>query len=85
VREVTEVRRIVEELHPLIHAPLRQTIEARDEAGVDYRFTGEAVTIASIPSWPNAATYDSVIRWTDVQGHVGHGPGQGSGTTDTST
>jgi hypothetical protein len=77
LREVTEVRRVVEELHPLVHAPLRQTIEARDEAGVDYRFSGEAVAIASIPSWPNAATYDSVIRWTDDQGHIGYGPGQG--------
>jgi hypothetical protein len=77
LREVTHVRREVHELHPQIHAPLRQTIEARDEAGNEYRFTGEAVAIASIPSWPNAGTYDSVIRWTDDGGQIGYGPGQG--------
>jgi hypothetical protein len=76
-REVVEVRREVHVLHPAIHAPLKQTIEAVDDAGERYSFRGEAVAMASIPSWPNAATYDSVIRWTDDAGRVGYGPGQG--------
>jgi hypothetical protein len=77
LREVTHVRREVQELHPRIYAPMKQTIDATDEAGNQYRFTGEAIAIASIPSWPNAGTFDSVIRWTDDQGRIGYGPGQG--------
>jgi hypothetical protein len=77
LREVTAVRREVQQLHPWVPAPMRQTLEAIDEAGDEYRFIGESIAMASIPSWPNAGTYDSVIRWTDAQGHVGHGPGQG--------
>ncbi|MEA2166860.1 MAG: hypothetical protein QOF76_160 [Solirubrobacteraceae bacterium] len=77
LREITSVRRAVQELHPQIHAPMRQTIAATDDAGSTYEFTGETVAIASIPSWPNAATWDSVVRWTDAGGNVGHGPCQG--------
>ena len=77
LREVTEVRREVQELHPAIHAPMKQTISATDDGGNEYRFTGESIAMAAIPSWPNAATYDSVIRWTDEDGRVGYGPGQG--------
>jgi hypothetical protein len=77
LREITDVRRAVHELHPWIHAPMRQTIECRDAQGRDYSFRGETVAIASIPSWPNAGTYDSVIRWTDDQDRIGYGPGQG--------
>ena len=55
----------------------RQTIEAEDTAGTVYRFTGEAVALSPVPSWPNAFTWDSVVRWTDDQGRVGHGPCQG--------
>ena len=77
LREVTEVRREVQELHPGIYAPMKQTISAKDDAGKRYRFTGESIAIASIPSWPNAATYDSVISWTDDRGRMGYGPGQG--------
>jgi hypothetical protein len=77
LREVTDVRREVQQLHPWVPAPMRQTIRASDAAGHEYRFTGESIAMASIPSWPNAGTYDSVIRWTDEEGHIGHGPGQG--------
>jgi hypothetical protein len=77
LRELTRVWRRVDELHPLVPAPLRQTIEATDDRGVEYRFTGEALALASIPSWPNAGTWDSVIRWTDADGRIGHGPCQG--------
>lgn len=77
LRELTRVHRAVDELHPFFPAPLRQRIEATDSAGVEYRFTGEAVALAPIPSWPNAFTWDSVIRWTDQNGLVGYGPCQG--------
>jgi hypothetical protein len=77
LRELTRVWRRVDELHPTVPAPLRQTIEATDDTGQEYRFTGEAVGLAAIPSWPNAGTWDSVVRWTDADGAVAYGPCQG--------
>jgi hypothetical protein len=77
LREIVDLRRAVGELHPWVHAPLTQTIEATDDAGNAYRFSGEAIAVAAIPSWPNAGTWDSVVRWTDADGHVGYGPCQG--------
>ena len=77
LRELTRVWRRVDELHPSVPAPLRQTMQAEDETGAGYRFTGEALALASIPSWPNAGTWDSVMRWTDADGRVGYGPCQG--------
>jgi hypothetical protein len=77
LRELTRVSRRVDQLHPMVPAPLRQRIEATDDRGTQYRFTGEALALASIPSWPNAGTWDSVMRWTDANGHVGYGPCQG--------
>ncbi|MGH9005320.1 MAG: hypothetical protein ACRDYV_19525 [Acidimicrobiia bacterium] len=35
------------------------------------------MALAPIPAWPNAGTYDSVVRWTDEAGRIGYGPGQG--------
>jgi hypothetical protein len=77
LRDVVEVRRSVGELHPWVHAPMTQTIEATDAAGNAYRFEGETTAVAAIPSWPNAGTWDSVVRWTDADGAVGYGPCQG--------
>ena len=77
LRELTRVWRRVDELHPVVPAPVRQTVEATDETGVEYRFTGEALGLAAIPSWPNAGTWDSVIRWTDADGSSAYGPCQG--------
>jgi hypothetical protein len=77
LRNVVSVQRSVEALHPYVPAPLRQTIVAEDAAGATYCFTGEALALAPIPAWPNAGTYDSVIRWTDEAGRIGYGPGQG--------
>jgi hypothetical protein len=77
LRSVVSVQRSTEALHPYVPAPLRQTIVAEDAAGATYRFTGEALALAPIPSWPNAGTYDSVVRWTDDAGRVGYGPCQG--------
>jgi hypothetical protein len=77
LRSVTSVHRSTDALHPYVPAPLRQTIIAEDVTGATYRFTGEALALAPIPSWPNAGTYDSVVRWTDEAGRIGYGPCQG--------
>lgn len=77
LREVTQVRRTVTVQHPQLHLPVEQEIEAEDAAGTTYRFRGEAIALAPIPSWPNASTYDSVVRWEDEQGRVAYGPCQG--------
>jgi hypothetical protein len=77
LRDIVRVRRSVSELHPWVHAPLRQRIEAEDDAGNVYVLDGEAIACAAIPSWPNAGTWDSLIRWKDAAGHIGYGPCQG--------
>jgi hypothetical protein len=75
--DVTDVKRTVTKQHPRLHFPLEQLIEARDADGNEYRFRGVAIAAAPIPSWPNASTFDSVVRWEDADGNVGHGPCQG--------
>jgi hypothetical protein len=50
----------------------RQEITAEDDRGEVYRFRGEAIASASIPSWPNASFRDSVYRWEDDQGRTTH-------------
>jgi hypothetical protein len=71
-REITRVRRNVLEYHPMIHMATRQEIEAEDEKGQVYRFTGEAIAAASLPAWPNVSFHDSVYRWEDEHGRVAH-------------
>jgi hypothetical protein len=71
-REIVRVRRNVLEYHPQNHLPLRQEVEAEDETGVVYRFTGEAIAAACLPAWPNTSFHDSVYRWEDEQGRVAH-------------
>jgi hypothetical protein len=73
VREITRVRRNVLAYHPRTHVAIRQEIEAEDEAGQIYRFTGEAIATATVPCWPNAAFNDTVYRWEDETGRVSHG------------
>jgi hypothetical protein len=75
--EVTHVRRRVTRQHPQLHLPLEQEIEATDADGNEYRFRGTAIAAAPIPSWPNASTFDSVVRWEDADGRLAHGPCQG--------
>jgi hypothetical protein len=75
--EVTHVRRAVTKQHPQLHFPLEQEIEAADADGHEYRFRGTAIAAAPIPSWPNASTFDSVVRWEDADGRVAYGPCQG--------
>ena len=71
-RAITRVRRNVLEYHPRIHLPMRQEIEAEDDRGDVYHFTGEAIACASLPAWPNTSFHDSVYRWQDARGRVAH-------------
>jgi hypothetical protein len=71
-RAVTSVRRNVLAYHPVIHLPIRQEIEATDDQGATYHFSGEAIACASLPAWPNTSFHDSVYRWEDEHGRVTH-------------
>ena len=71
-KAVTRVRRNVLERQPHTFATLRQEIEAEDEDGKSYHFTGTAIATATIPAWPNVSFHDSVFRWEDEQGRVAH-------------
>lgn len=71
-RAITTIRRTVLERQPLTFATLRQEVEATDEDGRVWRFTGEAIATATIPAWPNVSFHDSVFRWTDELGRVTH-------------
>lgn len=71
-RQVVRVRRNVLERHPLLHAAIRQEIEAEDETGQVHRFHGEAVAMTPMPAWPNVTFRDSVYRWEDEHGRVTH-------------
>jgi hypothetical protein len=72
MREITRVRRNALERHPELFAATRQEIEAEDELGTVYRFTGHAIAMAAIPAWPNVSFRDSVYRWEDERGRVAH-------------
>jgi hypothetical protein len=63
---LTDVRRVVHERHPLLHAATRQELSATDSGGHEYRFTGTAIAMAPVHSWPNIEIRDSVVRWTDT-------------------
>ena len=71
-KQVTRIRRNVLERQPHTFATLRQEIEATDEDGRTWRFTGEAIATATIPAWPNVSFHDSVFRWTDEEGRTTH-------------
>lgn len=68
IRKLEHVRRDVLEYEPRMHAAARQVVEATDSAGDTYRFTGEAVSMAAMYSWPNVGFHDSLYRWTDEEG-----------------
>jgi hypothetical protein len=76
IRRIDQVRREVTKTHPLLFAPLAMQIEATDEAGESYAFSGEAIALSPIMMWPNIAGFDSVFRWREPSGRVGHGPAQ---------
>jgi hypothetical protein len=70
--EVTRVRRNVLERHPRLYAAIRQEIEAEDERGRNFRFSGRAIAMAVLPAWPNVSFRDSVYRWEDEEGRIAH-------------
>jgi hypothetical protein len=72
VHEITRVRRNVLAYHPRTHMAIAQQIDAIDERGRHYRFTGEAIAASAIPAWPNAGFHDSVYRWRDEHGRTTH-------------
>jgi hypothetical protein len=72
IREITRVCRNVLERHPELFAATRQEVEAEDERGTVYRFSGQAIAMAAIPAWPNVTFRDSVYRWEDERGRVAH-------------
>jgi hypothetical protein len=51
-------------------------IEATDYAGDSYRLTGEAIGFCPLPSWPNLASFETLMRWQTDEGKVGYGPAQ---------
>jgi hypothetical protein len=71
-RAVKRVRRAVLAYHPVLHAALRQEIEAETEDGEVRRFRGEAIAMTAMPAWPNVGFCDSVYRWEDEHGRVTH-------------
>lgn len=79
-RRIDHVRRTVTRTHPLLFAPLAMVIEATDEDGDHYEFSGEAIALAPMMMWPNIAAYDSVYRWRDSSGRVAFGTAQGMHT-----
>ncbi|MGQ0631015.1 MAG: DUF7064 domain-containing protein [Sporichthyaceae bacterium] len=72
LRAVASVRRDVTDYHPSQFAALKQRVEIVDDAGEVHRFTGEAIAMAPMHSWPNIAFHDSVYRWTDEHGRSTH-------------
>lgn len=77
LRGVERVRREVTELHPTLHCPTRQIIEAVDDQGESFRMEGQAIAVAPLVAWPNAMAYESVYRWVSDDGRVAHSSCQG--------
>ena len=67
-RNVPTVQRRALKYHPDLFVATQQEIVAIDDKGERYRFHGEAVAMAQLPSWPNGLFFDSVYRWRDEQG-----------------
>jgi hypothetical protein len=70
--EVVDVRRSVQEYHPVLHSATRQRLELTDATGRTHRFEGRALSVTPMHSWPNIAFTDSVHRWEDERGRVAH-------------
>ena len=59
---------------------LGQAVEAEDETGATWRFHGEAIAMAHLPSWPNNFFVDAVYRWEDDAGRSPTAPTRRRGT-----
>jgi hypothetical protein len=73
LRPIVSVRRTVTATHPLLFAPLAMELEAMDDEGDEYQFSGEAIAFAPMMMWPNIASFDSVFRWEDRAGREAFG------------
>lgn len=77
LREVASVRRDVQRYHPTLYAAAAQTVEIEDATGVTHRFEGEAVAMAAVPVWSNAALRQFLYRWTNTaDGRTAYNSGQ---------
>lgn len=72
VRDIVRVKRTVNRFHPQLFIAIDQDVEAEDDKGNIYRFHGEAIAVAQLPSWPNGMFIDSLYRWTDESGRTTH-------------
>lgn len=70
---IQRVRRNVLEYHSTQHAAVRQELEVTDDTGRVHHFTGEAISLAPVYSWPNITFHDAVYRWVDQHGATTHG------------
>jgi hypothetical protein len=67
-RNVPTVNRRVLRYHPDLFTAVEQEITAIDDQGEQYKFHGEAIAMAQLPSWPNNLFFDSIYRWRDAAG-----------------
>ena len=67
-----EISRRALRYHPQLFSVTEQEIIAVDDKGERYRFHGEAIAVAQLPSWPNNIFVDAVYRWTDDKGRVNY-------------
>ncbi|KEF51085.1 uncharacterized protein A1O9_12867 [Exophiala aquamarina CBS 119918] len=72
LRHAKRVSREVTRYHPTLFSAMEQNIEVEDDQGAIWRFKGEAIAMAQLPSWPNFQIFDSVYKWTDEKGRVTH-------------
>jgi hypothetical protein len=69
---IVRTRREVQEHHPLMFMPTRQTLEIEDEKGRVLGFRGEALAVGFLPMCPNTNMRGAVYRWTDDTGRTCH-------------
>lgn len=69
---LARVRREVQQRDPVTHLATHMTIDATDDDGRNFSFTGAAVALAPVPMWPNLSFHDGLFRWEDGHGRVAY-------------
>lgn len=72
VQDIVRVRRDVSEHHPLLHTPMKQTVEIELPGGRVHTFSGESIAMCTVMCWPNTTLRCGVYRWEDEAGNVTH-------------
>ncbi|EXJ63302.1 uncharacterized protein A1O5_11623 [Cladophialophora psammophila CBS 110553] len=72
IRNIVKIKRKVTKFHPKLFAATEQEIEAEDSEGKVYRYWGEAIAMAHIPSWANNIFVDAVYKWRDEAGRLAY-------------